>query len=141
MRNQILIITIIFFTAVAANAQQCLGSGFCTNVPNEHQYPLGTFSTTSSAWSVVSAYMNADNYTLFNVTSGNTYEWSYCESCGGVSTAWDAQLTLSDNSNGNNLCFSDNYCGTNGNAPYISWIASFTGVVKLLTSQANCGWN
>jgi len=85
--------------------------------------------------------MNADNYTLFNVTSGNVYEWSYCEAYGGVSTGWDAQLTLSDNSAGTDLCFSDNSCGTTGNAPYISWTATFTGVVKLLTSQAGCAGN
>ncbi len=125
----------------SAIAQQCLNAGFCTNIANEHQYPLGTFSTTSSQWTTVSAYMNADNYTLFNVTAGNIYEWTYCEAYGGVSTGWDAQLTLSNNSNGNNLCFSDNYCGTGGNAPYISWTAAFTGVVKLLTSQANCASN
>ncbi len=82
--------------------------------------------------------MNADNFTLFNVTAGNTYEWSYCESHQGVSTAWDAQLTLSDNSSGTNLCFSDNFCGVNANAPYLSWTATFTGVVKLLTSLNNC---
>ena len=124
-----------------ANAQQCLNTGFCSNVTNEHQYPSGTYSTTSPIWSTVSSYMNADNYTLFNVTQGNIYEWSYCESVGGVSTGWDAQLTLSDNSNGNNLCFSDNGCGTNGDAPYISWTATFTGVVRVLTTTTNCGWN
>ena len=82
--------------------------------------------------------MNADNYTFFNVTSGNTYEWTYCEAYGGVSTGWDAQLTLSDTSQTNFYCFSDDYCGTNTNAPYISWTATFTGVVKLLTTQKNC---
>jgi len=124
-----------------ANAQQCLNVGYCTTVANEHQYPATTFSTTSSSWTTVSAFMNADNYTLFNVTSGNTYEWSYCEAYGGVSTGWDAQLTLSDNSSGTNLCFSDNTCGTTGNAPYISWTATFTGVAKLLTTVTSCAGN
>jgi GH25 family lysozyme M1 (1,4-beta-N-acetylmuramidase) len=123
---------------VSTNAQQCLSSGFCTNITNQHQYPTTTFSTTSSTWTTVNATMNADNYTLFSVTSGDTYEWSYCEAYGGVSTGWDAQLTLSNHGTGANLCFSDNTCGTNGNAPYISWTATFTGVVQLLTSQANC---
>ena len=134
----LIIVTII---CMSANAQLCNTSGFCSNIANEHQYPTTTFSTSSSTWTTVSAYMNADNYTLFNVTSGNTYEWSYCESYGGVSTGWDAQLTLSDNSAGTNLCFSDNVCGTNSNAPYISWVATFTGTVKLLTSQAPCASN
>jgi GH25 family lysozyme M1 (1,4-beta-N-acetylmuramidase) len=135
---------LLFFSSMlivfchSANAQECLSSGFCTNITNEHQYPAATFSTTSSTWTTVSAYMNADNYTLFDVTSGNTYEWTYCEDYGGVSANWDAQLTLSDNGSGTNLCFSDNYCGTNGDAPYISWTAAFTGVVMLLTSENNC---
>lgn len=85
--------------------------------------------------------MNAGNWTLFNVTSGNTYEWTYCEAYGGTSTAWDAEITLINNSTNANLCFSANGCGTNGNAPYISWTATYTGVVKLLTSQANCTSN
>ncbi|MBI3501074.1 MAG: T9SS type A sorting domain-containing protein [Bacteroidetes bacterium] len=130
--------TILCGTSKNATAQQCLTSGFCSNVPNEHKYPSATFSTTSSTWSTVSAYMNGDNYTLFNVTSGNIYEWTYCEAYGGVSTGWDAQLTLSDTAQQNFYCFSDNGCGASGNAPYISWTATFTGIVKLLTTQANC---
>ncbi|MEO8761632.1 MAG: GH25 family lysozyme [Bacteroidia bacterium] len=125
----------------SSNAQQCLSTGFCTNITNQHQYPTTTFSTTSSTWQLVNAYMNADNYTLFSVVLGNTYEWSYCETHQGVSTAWDAQLTLSNNSSGANICFSDNSCGASGNAPYISWAATFTGVVKVLTSQYNCASN
>ncbi|HXC04982.1 MAG TPA: GH25 family lysozyme, partial [Bacteroidia bacterium] len=93
---------------------------------------------TTNSWITVSAYMNAGNWTLFNVTSGNVYEWSYCEAYGGVSTNWDPQLTLINNTSGANLCFSDNNCGTTGKGPYISWTATYTGVVKLLTSQSNC---
>ena len=141
MKKQLLLISMLAIFSLIANAQQCLNAGFCTTIANEHQYPTTTFSTTSSTWTTVSAYMNADNFTLFNVTSGNTYEWSYCEAYGGVSTGWDAQLTLSNNSTSANLCFSDNVCGTTGNAPYISWTATFTGVAKLLTSQVNCAGN
>ena len=141
MQKQLLLFIIIISAGMVSNAQQCLNTGYCTTIANEHQYPTTTYSTTSSTWTTVSAYMNADNWTLFNVTSGNTYEWSYCEAYGGVSTNWDAQLTLSDNSSGQNLCFSDNVCGTSGNAPYISWTATFTGVVKLLTSVSSCGGN
>ncbi|HXB40319.1 MAG TPA: GH25 family lysozyme [Bacteroidia bacterium] len=138
MKKKLLLISTLSFLAFNADAQQCLSSGFCTNIPNQHQYPASTFSTTSSTWTTVSAFMNADNFTLFNVTSGDTYEWTYCEAYGGVSTGWDAQLTLTNYGTGANLCFSDNNCGTNGNAPYISWTATFTGVVQLLTSQYNC---
>ncbi len=112
------------------NAQQCL-SGGCSNFTN--QYPTGTF-TPSTSWQT-HAYMNAGNYTFFNVSCGNTYDWTYCESYGGVSTAWDAQLTLYNNSNLTTpLCFSTDVCGTNGNAPYIRWTANFTGTVRVLTT-------
>ena len=136
MKKQLLLILLLAIFALNTNAQLCNTSGFCSNFTN--QYPSTTFSSTSSTWITVNAYMNAGNWTLFNVTSGNTYEWSYCEAYGGTSTAWDAQLTLLNNSTGANLCFSDNVCGTNNNAPYISWVATFTGIVKLLTSQAGC---
>ncbi len=79
--------------------------------------------------------MNAGNWTLFDVTSGNTYEWTYCEEYGGVSTNWHALLTLINNSS------SENICGSNSNVPFISWVATFTGVIKLLTSQSNCASN
>ena len=141
MKKQLLFISMLVVSVLFSermNAQQCLNTGYCTTVASEHQYPTTTFSTTSSNWQTVNSTMNADNYTLFSVTSGNTYEWSYCEAYGGVSTGWDAQLTLSDNTSGTNLCFSDNVCGTSGNAPYISWVATLTGTVKLLTTQANC---
>jgi GH25 family lysozyme M1 (1,4-beta-N-acetylmuramidase) len=136
MKKSLLFFFLSVILDLNAGAQQCLSSGFCSTVT--HQYPTTTFSTTSSVWTAVSAYMNAGNFTLFNVTSGNVYEWSYCEAYGGVSTSWDAQLTLSNNGTGQNLCFSDNVCGTTGNAPYISWTATFTGVVKVLTNVANC---
>ncbi len=138
MKKQLQLISALAIFGLNANAQQCLSSGFCTNITNQHQYPATTLSSTSSTWTTVSAFMNADNFTLFNVTAGDVYEWSYCEANGGVSTGWDAQLTLSNYSTSANLCFSDNTCGTSGNAPYISWTATFTGVVQLLTSQSNC---
>src|ERR1035437_1145049 len=122
MKKQLLLISMFAIFSLGSNAQErnslslCNTSGFCSNFTN--QYPSTTFSTTSSTWQTVSAYMNAGNWTLFNVTSGNTYEWSYCETYGGTSTAWDAQLTLLNNSSGTNLCFSDNVCGTTNNAPY-----------------------
>jgi len=136
MKKQLPILLMFTIFSFGANAQQCLSSGFCTNYTN--QYPSTTFSTKLSTWTTVSAYMNAGNWTLFKVTSGNTYEWSYRKAFGGVSN-WNAQLTLSNDSTGQNICFSD--IGTTNKAPYISWTATFTGVVRLLTSQSNCASN
>ncbi|MCX6272200.1 MAG: T9SS type A sorting domain-containing protein [Bacteroidetes bacterium] len=132
----------LFVQCIVVNGQECLSSGCMDGFTN--QYPSNTFSTSSSSWSTVSAYMNAGNWTTFNVTNGYTYEWSYCESYGGVSTNWDAQLTLFEYNNpptANFLCFSDDYCGSTGLAPYISWTANFSGTVCLLTTQYSCASN
>lgn len=139
MKTKLLLIIFLFLLANHINSQQCK-SGGCTDFVNP--YPSGTFSTTSSSWSLVNGgnNMNAGNWTLFNVTSGNTYEWSYCEDFGGVSTAWDAQLTLFNNKNLKTpLCFSTDDCGTNGLAPYLSWKATFTGVVRVLSTAYKNG--
>ncbi len=85
--------------------------------------------------------MNAGNYTLFNVTNGDTYEWTYCSDLGG-SQSWDAELTLLNNSTGAILCYQDN-CGRSScaTAPYIRWTSTFTGTVKLLTTVSGCTTN
>jgi GH25 family lysozyme M1 (1,4-beta-N-acetylmuramidase) len=139
MKKLILSLSLCIVMSPFMQAQECLNAGFCTASTN--QYPTSTFSTTTSSWTTVSAYMNAGNYTLFNVTSGNVYEWTYCEAYGGTSGSWDAQLTLTNNATSANLCFSDNKCGTSGKAPYISWTATFTGVVRVLTTVSNCASN
>ena len=134
MKAKLFITFLLFVLAGFVSSQQC-NIGICTNFVN--QYPSGTFTTTSSTWSLVNGgnNMNAGNYTDFSVTLGNTYEWSYCESFGGVSTAWDAQLVLFNKTELTKaICFSTDDCGTNGNAPYLSWTATFTGTVRVLTS-------
>lgn len=115
------------------SAQAC-NSGSCSNFTN--QYPTNTFSTTSSSWSTVKSTMNAGNWTLFDVTQGNTYEWSYCSDFGG-SQAWDTELTLYNNSTNQLLCYQDNSYRSNcPYSAYLGWTATFTGKVKLLTSAA-----
>ena len=124
------------------NAQTC-GTGGCiaADTNSTGKYPASTFSSTSSSWSTVSAFMNAGNYTLFNVTNGDTYEWTYCSDFGG-SQSWDAELTLLNNSTGAILCYQDN-CGRSSCAtdPYIRWTSTFTGTVKLLTTVSGCTTN
>ncbi len=123
-------------------AQTC-GSGGCAaaDTNSTGQYPSATFSTAASSWSTVSAYMNAGNYTLFDVTNGDTYEWTYCSDFGG-SLGWDAELTLFNNSSGATLCYENNCGRTNcTTAPYIRWTATFTGKVKLLTTVSGCATN
>ncbi|MHB8260221.1 MAG: GH25 family lysozyme [Bacteroidia bacterium] len=135
--------TLLILNSPKANAQTCGTTGFCspTATNSTGQYPTGTFSTTSSSWTTVSVYMNAGNFTLFEVTSGDTYEWTYCSDFGGTQS-WDAELTLFNNSTGADLCYANNCGRTNCvNAPYIRWTATFTGVVKLLTTVSGCTTN
>lgn len=123
-------------------AQTCLPGG-CTlaDTNSTGRYPSGVFTTTTSTWATVSQYMNAGNYTIFNVTNGKVYEWSYCSDFGGNQN-WNAALTLFNASTGAQLCFQDNSnrpgCPT---APYLRWTATFTGKVKLLTTVSSCSVN
>lgn len=78
---------------------------------------------------------------MFNVVCGNTYDFTYCEAYGGISTGWNAQLTLYNSDGTTRLCYSNDQCGTNNNAPFIRWTANFSGVVRLLSSALNCQTN
>ena len=140
MRRILLLLLTVYIGQL--NAQTC-GSGGCaaSDTNSTGQYPSATFSATSSSWATVSAYMNAGNYSLFNVTNGDTYEWTYCSDFGG-SQSWDAELTLFNNANAATLCYQNN-CGiaSCSTAPYIRWTANFTGTVKLLTTVSGCTTN
>ncbi len=137
MKKQLLFISVLIMFGLNANAQTCAAGG-CTSAAETNQYPSSTFSTTSSSWTTVSAYMNGGNWTLFSVTSGDIYEWTYCDNFGGTQ-GWDPELTLFNNSTSATLCYANN-CGLTGctNAPYIRWTATFTGIVKLLTTVSGC---
>ena len=139
MKKIVILFIFLTFYEWNVNAQSC-NTGGCSIIG--HNYPTGTLTPTTS-WSTQSG-MNAGNWTLFSVTCGNTYDWTYCDDYGG-SEGWDAQLTLynySSNSTGALLCFQDN-SGLSDcpYAPYLRWTASFTGTVQLLTTVANCQSN
>jgi len=133
----ILLVAILLVIFSEANSQECLSSGACSNFVN--QYPNTTL-TPGSSWATKNS-MNAGNWTVFNVICGNTYEWTYCEAYGGVSTSWDAALTLYFSTGSTPQCFSDNYCGTGNKAPYLRWHSSVTGTVRILTSKSGCSSN
>lgn len=137
--KKIIIATIFFFSLLyeKLDGQECITTTGCSNFFS--QYPAGTLTPTTS-WTTING-MNGGNWTWFNVIAGNTYEWTYCESVGGISTSWDAQLTLYNVNGGLRYCYSDDNCGTNNNAPYIRWTAPFTETVRLLTSVFNCATN
>jgi hypothetical protein len=121
----ILTLFLVFFNS-NAKAQ-------CTNCNSN--YPGGTFSTTSSAWSTVGTNIYGGEYAYYNVSIGSTYKWTTC----GLAS-YDTQLTLRQGSNcgGAFLAYSDDFCGAQSQ---ITWTATFTGTVTVLLSQYNCSNN
>lgn len=135
MKRIFILLLITLGNSYVINAQSCDGNSYGCS-PSVTHYPTATFSTTSSSWQSVSQFINGGNYTLFNVTCGNTYEWSYCSDFSPALQNFNAEITLFDNNN-NFLCYQNNSGRSNcPNAPYLSWPATYTGVVKLLTTSS-----
>jgi hypothetical protein len=99
------------------------------------QYPSTTLSPTNNWKSQKSIY--AGEYTAFNVTSGTTYVFSYC-SADGASASYNSELTLRNKTTDAFIAYSNDACGDDAK---IQWTATFTGVVKLVTTVAGCGTN
>jgi hypothetical protein len=75
----------------------------------------------------------AGEYRLFNVTAGNTYVFSTCGD-----PDFDTYLTVFNNTGGTLIAFNDNFCGLQSQ---VTWIASFTGQVRVLVDAAGCTTN
>jgi alpha-tubulin suppressor-like RCC1 family protein len=99
------------------------------------QYPNTILSPTGSWQTQGNIY--AGEYSVFNVTNGETYIWSLCPADGGNSS-YDSEITLLNHSNGSYIAYNDDYCGTNS---YLQWTSTFTGQVRALLNQYNCQTN
>lgn len=100
------------------------------------QYPAGTQSTTSNSFVTVSTCMWGGDYAVFDVVSGETYEWTTCSE-----NSFDTQLTLWDGGSGcvgSSVAYNDDDCGVQST---ISWTATFTGTVTVLLSEYLCSSN
>ncbi len=105
---------------------------------NNTQYPSGTFTPTTS-WGNATTINYAGEYVALNVTSGNTYEFTTCATYGG-NAAYDSQLTLFRSTNTSvALDYSDDDCDDDD--AYISWFATFSGVVYIQINEFNCVTN
>ncbi|MDY0143277.1 MAG: GEVED domain-containing protein, partial [Bacteroidales bacterium] len=113
-----------------ANAQngQCLSSGGCSGGT---KYPSAEQSTTTDTWTIVSTIIYAGEYAVYNVSLGETYEWSLLTIDGG-SSSYDSQLTLLSEDGTTQYCFSDDVQNLNAK---ITWTATFTGKVRVLVNQ------
>lgn len=99
------------------------------------QYPSNSLSPLTSWKYQKSIY--AGEYTAFKVTSGITYIFSYC-SADGASATYNSEMTLRNNANGAFIAYSDDACGDDAS---ITWTATFTGTVKVVTTVSGCGTN
>jgi len=97
-------------------------------------FPVSEQSTTSDTWTIVSTLIYAGEYAVYNVTLGETYEWSLCSADGG-SSSYDSELTLLSEDGLTKYCYSDDICDLNAK---IGWTATFTGKVRVLVNQWDC---
>ncbi len=65
-------------------------------------------------------------YALVNVVSGNTYTFSTC------TATFDTQITVFNNAGGAALANNDDACGLQSS---VTWVASFTGQVRVLVDR------
>ncbi len=94
-------------------------------------------STTSGTFVLAVGGTWGGEYNTYNVTAGQSYEWSTCVTDGAISPTADTQLTLYTTA-GVPLCYSDDFCGLQSK---IAWTATFTGQVFVQVNQFNCASN
>jgi hypothetical protein len=102
------------------------------------QFPAGNFSNPGAAFTTITTCQWGGEYCLCDVVAGTFYEWSYCTGDGGAGAGVDAEMTLFNNANGALICYSDDVCGL---SPKLGWTATFTGTVRVYTTQFPCATN
>ncbi len=108
------------------------GTGLVNGCAGSSQYPSGTLTPTTS-WQTAASNIYAGEYSVYNVTAGEIYEWSICSADGGNAT-YNTELTLTDASN-NELAYNDDFCSTQSK---ITWTATITGTVRVHVTQYHC---
>ena len=78
----------------------------------------------------VSLALQGGSYVTTTVCAGASYTFS---TCGDVD--FDTQITLYNNTGGASLGYNDDGCGVQST---ITWIAAFTGTLRVLVDQYNC---
>ncbi|MDZ7847045.1 MAG: Ig-like domain-containing protein [Owenweeksia sp.] len=122
------------------NCGICFGDGTscssvdsCCNTPVTSQYPNSVLQPDTNIQLVGCQWVN--EFSLFQVTQGREYFWSYCSADGGASTTFaDRRLVLFDTT-GNRITCNNNFCGID---PKITWTATYTGLVEVHTVDTSC---
>lgn len=71
-------------------------------------------------------------YALVNVVTGNSYTFSTC------TATWDTFITLRNNAGGAVMGFNDDACGPTGFQSSVTWVATYTGQLRVLLDQFPC---
>jgi len=138
MKNSLRIIAALLFVFLLSfNQVSFAQAGECDTdgcpFGNGTQRPATAVSTTSAAFTSIATNLQPGDFSVCNVVSGTTYEWSLCPTDGGVA-GYDAQMTLFTDTDVE-LCYSDDVCGLN---PKIRYVATFSGTVKVQLNVYDC---
>ncbi len=104
------------------------GAKLFAQCPDDN-YFWTTLNTTGNG-DVQSDDFYAGEYATTDVCLGVTYTFSTCGS-----TGFNTQLTLLNDATSAFIAFNDDFCG---NKSSITWIATFTGTVRILVDKFNC---
>ena len=113
---------------------ECLTGGCAISTD---QWPPGTtLVTTSTTFTTATSTMNAGQYSVCQVDSLVTYEFSLCPADGGFNNlGYDAEMSLFNNFTDAFLCYSNDFCS---GYPKIRWQATFNGAVNVQLNETNC---
>jgi hypothetical protein len=120
---------LIIYTFIFSFVHSYLYSQGCLSTS---QWPTAAVNPTTT-WTTIALDNWAGDYAVVNVVNGTLYEFSTC-STNGSNVTYDSELTLTTSTN-TILVYSDDYCGSQS---YISWVATFTGTVRIHLSEWPC---
>jgi hypothetical protein len=107
----------------------------CNNGTN--YYPSSVYDPLVGSWGFASSCNWAGEVIQVNIINGDTYEFSTCDGQGGVLASYDTQLTLFD-ATGAVVAFNDDYSGCSGYTSYLSYTATYDGILYVHLTEYNC---
>ena len=110
----------------------------CSNGTN--YYPSTIYEPVDGVWGSASSCNWAGEVIRVNVKNGDSYEISTCDTYGGIIAGYDTQLTLFDES-GNFVGFNDDYTGCSSYTSYLSYTATYDGILYIHLNEYNCTTN
>ena len=122
MKKLLLFVVLLFFSAIIANAQCNSSSG----VNSGTLVPTSSFQTVGS--------VSAGNYYIVNVSTCNSYTFSFCQ--GGGSAGFDTQITVTDLAGVPiSGAYNDDFCSTQSE---LIWTPITAGNVRVYITKFSC---